>query len=194
MPAASETPNPPLATLNLAPQRPRVTIIVARARNGVIGRDNALPWHLPEDLQHFKRTTTGHPVLMGRRTFESIGRPLPGRRIIVVSGDPHWSVPDCERGATLAAAIAMTAKSSDRHPGIDASEVFIAGGAQIYREVLPIADRVIVTAIDIEVDGDVRFPALDPAVWVRESSDPQVSRTGLHYAIETYRRAAPVPR
>ena len=180
--------------MNLAPQRPRVTIIVARARNGVIGRDNALPWHLPEDLQHFKRTTMGHPVLMGRRTYESIGRPLPGRRIIVVSGDPHWNAPGCERGATLPAAIAMSAKSRDRHPDIDSSEVFVAGGAQMYREALPIADRVIVTAIDIEVDGDVRFPALDPAVWQRESSDPQVSRTGLRYAIETYRRVTPVPR
>jgi dihydrofolate reductase len=167
---------------------PTVTIIVARARNGVIGRDNTLPWHLPEDLQHFKRTTMHHPVLMGRRTYESIGRPLPGRRIIVVSTDPLWSAPGCERGATLASAIAMAGKSMDRHPGIDPREVFIAGGAQLYREALPLADRVIVTAIDLDATGDVSFPDLDPAVWQRESRLPHVSRTGLEYAIETYTR------
>lgn len=167
---------------------PTVTIIVARARNGVIGRDNTLPWHLPEDLQHFKRTTMHHPVLMGRRTYESIGRPLPGRRIIVVSTDPFWSAPGCERGATLASAIAMAGKSMDRHPGIDPSEVFIAGGARLYHEALPLTDRVIVTAIDLDAAGDVSFPNLDPAVWRRESRVPQVSRTGLEYAIETYTR------
>lgn len=178
----------PLVTVTPNAPRPRLTIIVARARNGVIGRDNSLPWHLPEDLQHFKRTTMGHPVLMGRRTFESIGRPLPGRRIIVISRNPDWHVAGCERGATLHAAIAMSARSLDRHPGIDPAEVFVAGGAQIYREALPIADRVIVTALDIEVEGDARFPALDPAVWQRESGAPQVARSGLRYTIENWRR------
>ena len=169
----------------------RLTIIVARARNGVIGRDNALPWHLPEDLQHFKRTTMGHPVLMGRRTWESIGRPLPGRRIIVVSRDPNWVAPGCERGETLAAAVAMAGKRIDLHPDIDPSEVFIAGGAQLYSEALAIADRVIITAIDTDAEGDVHFPALDPKAWVQESTAAHVSRTGLRYAIETWRRALP---
>src|SRR5690606_35588306 len=92
----------------------RVTIVVARARNGVIGRDNALPWHLPEDLKHFKATTFGHAIVMGRRTFESIGRALPGRRSIVVTRNEHWSSPDCERAGCLDEAIALA-----REPGPD---------------------------------------------------------------------------
>ena len=90
----------------MTPPAPRLTVVVARARNGVIGRDNALPWHLPEDLQHFKATTMGHPILMGRRTFESIGRPLPGRRSIVLSRDPGWAREGCERAGSLDEAIA----------------------------------------------------------------------------------------
>ena len=88
-------------------RRPRITLLVARARNGVIGRDNALPWHLPEDLRHFKATTMGHPIVMGRRTYESIGRPLPGRRTIVVTRDPTWAQPGCERAGSLAEAIRL---------------------------------------------------------------------------------------
>ncbi len=171
---------------------PTVTIVVARARNGVIGRDNTLPWHLPEDLQHFKRTTMGHPVLMGRRTYESIGRPLPGRRIIVVSRDPGWAATGCERSDRLAAAIELAGQNLEQHPGIDPSEIFIAGGAQLYREALAVADRVIVTAIAIDPVGDVHFPELDLALWRQESTSEQVSKTGLHYAIETWRRTRPV--
>lgn len=170
---------------------PTVTIIVARARNGVIGRDNTLPWHLPEDLQHFKHTTMHHPVLMGRRTFESIGRPLPGRRIIVVSRNPDWSAAGCECSDTLVGAIALAGQHLERHPGVDPSEIFIAGGAQLYREALALADRAIVTAIDTDAAGDVRFPALDAAAWRLESRSPQVSKTGLHYAIEIWRRTRP---
>lgn len=171
---------------------PTVTVIVARARNGVIGRDNTLPWHLPEDLQHFKRTTMGHPVLMGRRTFESIGRPLPGRRIIVVSRNRQWSAAGCERSDTLAGAIALAGRNLEQYPGIDPSEIFIAGGAQLYHEALQFADRVIITAIDLDAEGDVRFPAIDPALWQRETSEPRVSRTGVHYAIELWRRVAQI--
>jgi dihydrofolate reductase len=170
-----------------------VTIIVARARNGVIGRDNTLPWHLPEDLQHFKRTTMHHPVLMGRRTYESIGHPLPGRRIIVVSRNPDWSAAGCERSDTLATAIELAGQNLEQHPGIDPSEIFVAGGARLYHEALTIADRLIVTAIDNDAAGDVHFPAIDPAAWRQDSTSAQVSKTGLHYAIETWRRMRPAP-
>ena len=168
---------------------PTVTIIVARARNGVIGRDNGLPWHLPEDLQHFKSTTINHPVLMGRRTYESIGRPLPGRRIIVVTRTPGWSAEGCECSTSLAGAIALAGERLDQHPGIDASEIFVAGGAQLYEEALRLADRMIITAIDLDADGDVVFPTIDPALWRLESSQERVSRTGVRYALQTWRRA-----
>ena len=98
-------------------ERPRVTLLVARARNGVIGRDNTLPWHLPEDLRHFKATTMGHPIVMGRRTYESIGRPLPGRRTIVVTRDPTWTQPGCERAGSLDEAIRLAGSPSPGSSG-----------------------------------------------------------------------------
>jgi len=135
---------------------PRLTLIVARARNGVIGRAGALPWHLPEDLAHFKRTTMGHPIVMGRKTWESIGRPLPGRRSIVVSRQPGFVAAGAEVADSLEAALARC---------VQASEVFVIGGAQLYREALPHAERLIVTEIDADFDGDAHFPAPDPAQW-----------------------------
>jgi dihydrofolate reductase len=162
-----------------AAARARVTIIVARARNGVIGRDNGLPWHLPEDLRHFRETTLGHPVVMGRRTFESIGRPLPGRRNIVVTRDPGWSHPGCDRAASLTDAFASCAGSP---------EVFVIGGAQLYAQALDDADRLIVTEVDIDADGDARFPAPDPRRWRPTASRPGRSANGLGYVIVTYER------
>lgn len=159
--------------------RPRITLLVARARNGAIGRDNALPWHLPEDLQHFKATTLGHPIVMGRRTFESIGRPLPGRRTIVVSRDPDWAHPGCERAGSLDEAIALCA---------GAPEVFVVGGAQVYAEAMPLADRLLVTDIEIDVDGDAFFPSIDATSWRLLSAVPAVGRTGLGYTIRTWER------
>lgn len=161
-------------------RRPRITLVVARARDGAIGRDNALPWHLPEDLQHFKATTLGHPIVMGRRTFESIGRPLPGRRTIVVSRDPAWAHPGCERAASLDEAL-------DRCAGLP--EAFVVGGGQLYAEAMARADRLVVTDVEIDVDGDTFFPPIDPQAWVLTDSVPGVSRTGLAYAIRTWERA-----
>ncbi|RPH43199.1 MAG: dihydrofolate reductase [Burkholderiales bacterium] len=163
---------------------PRLTLVVARARDGVIGRDNALPWHLPEDLQHFKATTMGHPILMGRRTFESIGRPLPGRRTVVLTRDAGWARDGCERAGSLDEAIALCA---------GAPEAFVVGGAQVYREAMARADRLIVTDIDLDVDGDARFPSIDPAAWTCTSRSPAVSRTGLHYAIGVWERQPGTP-
>lgn len=146
----------------------RIAIIVARATNGVIGRGNALPWHLPEDLAHFKRTTMGKPILMGRKTFESIGRPLPGRRNIVITRDPAWSHSGCEAAASLDAALALC-------PHDD--EVFVIGGAQLYAQALPRAARLIVTEIHAEVEGDVFLPAVDPASWRETARESHVRAT-----------------
>ena len=160
-----------------------LSLIVARARNGVIGRGNALPWKLPEDLAHFKRTTLGHPIVMGRRTWDSIGRPLPGRRNIVVTRNAAWQVDGVERAASLDEALAACDPSED---------VFVIGGAELYAQALPRADRVIVTEIDREYDGDVFFPPLDVTQWREVSRDahpPSGDAAGfafVHYA----RRAA----
>ena len=160
---------------------PRITLIVARARNGVIGRDGTLPWRLPEDLAFFKRTTMGHPIVMGRRTWESIGRPLPGRRSIVVS-----------QRAGLAAAGTEVARSLDDALRLceGSSEVFVIGGAQLYRDALPRADRLVVTEIDADFEGDTHWPAPDEAIW-REASREHLAPTAeRHFGIDfvTYLR------
>lgn len=164
---------------------PRITLVVARARDGAIGRGNALPWHLPEDLKHFKATTLGHPIVMGRRTFESIGRPLPGRRTLVVTTDPAWRHAGCERAGSLDEAIALCA---------GAPEVFVVGGARLYDAALPRADRLIVTEIDLEVpDADTFFPPVDPARWRCTDRRDAVGASGLAYAIVTWERSGERP-
>jgi dihydrofolate reductase len=146
---------------------PRLTLIVARARNGVIGRNGALPWRLPEDLAHFKRTTMGHPIIMGRKTWESIGRPLPGRRSIVVSRQAGFIAAGAEVAASLDDALRLCQGSA---------EVFVIGGAQLYRDALARADRLIVTEIDADFEGDTHWPAIDPAQW-REAEREHVRAT-----------------
>lgn len=173
--------------------RPRVTMIVARARNGVIGRGNALPWHLPEDLRHFRAVTTGHAILMGRKTFESIGRALPGRRSIVVTRDARWRHDGCERAGSLEEAVALAARPGP-DPAIATDEAFVIGGAQLYRAALAVADRAIVTEIDLEPEGDVHFAALGPPQWALQESRPHVSAGGLAYRIEDWRRVRPQAR
>lgn len=166
-----------------------VSIIVARARNCVIGRENALPWRLPEDLKHFKATTLGHAIVMGRKTFESIGRALPGRRTIVVTRNAQWHAAGCERAGSLAEAIALAAR-----PGADATistdEVFVVGGEQIYREALALANRIVLTEIAADVDGDAYFPALDQDEWAETARVAQVAASGLPYSIVELRRRA----
>lgn len=152
-----------------------VTLIAAASRNGVIGRDGGMPWHLPEDLTFFKRTTMGHPMVMGRKTFESTGL-LPGRRSIVITRDPAWSAPGAERAESLDHALAL----------VGDHDLFITGGGEIYRQSLPFADRVLLTEIDREVDGDVTFPDLDPEQW-RETDREQ--RDG--FAFVRYERHPP---
>ena len=134
----------------------RLGIVVAMARNGVIGRDGTLPWHLPADLQRFRRLTLGKPIVMGRRTHESIGRVLPGRRNIVLSRDPAFRAAGCEVFASLEQALTALA---------EVEEVMVVGGAALYAEALPRAARLYLTEVEAEVAGDVRFPPFDRAAW-----------------------------
>jgi len=138
-----------------------VAIIVAVARNGVIGADNRLLWRLKTDLRRFKALTTGKPLIVGRKTFESIGRALPGRHMIVVSRDPHFAAEAVERAADLAEALALGQAAAAR---LGASEVMIGGGGEIYAQALPLADRVYLTRVEIEPEGDAFF-RLDESIW-----------------------------
>lgn len=133
-----------------------VTLIAAVGRNGVIGADNDMPWHLPEDFAFFKRTTMGHPMVMGRKTFDSIGRVLPGRRTIVITRQPDWSHADVETAHSLSEALALAGP---------ADEVFVCGGGQVYAEAMPFAQRLLITEVDQAPDGDVTFPTIDRAAW-----------------------------
>jgi dihydrofolate reductase len=141
-----------------------MSIIVAMTREGIIGAENALPWHLPEDLAHFKRVTLGRPVVMGRKTYESIGRPLPGRRNIMITRDQAYDAPGCERTDSLEKALQL-AKSA-----ADGAEYFVIGGGEIYAQALPQAERLYVTWVEAEVAGDTRFPAVDWEQWHQLSS------------------------
>lgn len=134
----------------------KISIVVAMAANRVIGRDNQLPWHLPADLQHFKQTTMGKPILMGRKTWESIGRPLPGRTNIVITRDENYEAPGCVVVHSIEAAL-QTAEQQD--------EVMIIGGAEFYRQVLPRTDRIYLTRINEDFEGDTLFPELDSSEW-----------------------------
>ena len=158
-----------------AKDEPRLNLIVAVARNGVIGRGGALPWHLSEDLRHFKRTTLGHPIVMGRRTWESIGRPLPGRRSIVLTRNPRWSAPGCERAESLAQALAMCE---------GAAEVFVIGGAALFAEALPLAQRVFLTEIDADFEGDTFFPPIDRSAWRETSREHLAPAPGRPFGID----------
>jgi dihydrofolate reductase len=142
---------------------PLVSLIAALARNRVIGAGNRLPWHLPEDLKHFKRLTMGAPVIMGRKTHESIGKPLPGRRNIVVTRRPGARWDGCETAASLEAALALAG---------DVPEVFVIGGAELYAAALPRADRMHLTLLDADYEGDARFPDFDPGDWRETAREP----------------------
>ncbi len=138
------------------------SIIVAAATNGTIGQNNQLPWHLPRDLQHFRQLTMGHHVIVGRKTFESIGKPLPGRTLIVVTRNQHYHAPGCTVVHDLAAALRLAEQAGE-------TEAFIAGGGSIYQEALAWADKIYLTAVQAIVEGDVFFPSLDVAEWIEVS-------------------------
>lgn len=160
----------------------KLGLIYARARNGVIGKDGTLPWHLPEDLAHFKRLTMGAPVIMGRRTWESLPerfRPLPGRTNIVVTRQAAWHASGASRAGSLQEAIALCGA---------APAAWVIGGEQLFAQALPLADTVEVTEIDADFDGDVHAPALGPQ-WREAAREQHRSAGGLPFSFVSYRRA-----
>lgn len=134
----------------------RRSLVVAMARNRVIGRNNALPWRLPADLAHFKKITMGHPIVMGRRTYESIGKPLPGRKNIVVTRNRNFVAPGCTVVGSLEAAWKAAG---------EAEEVCVIGGTSLFEEALPVADVIHLTEVEAEVEGDTYFPEFDRSQW-----------------------------
>jgi dihydrofolate reductase len=161
-------------TLRSAAPRPLISFVVAMSDQGVIGRDNALPWRLPADLRRFKALTLGKPVLMGRKTFEAIGRPLPQRQNIVLTHAADFA----PRGVTVvhsfAEALAQAAGSA---------ELMVIGGAQVYRLALPHADRIHLTRVHADTPGDTRFPALDPAMWEEREREERPADAQHAYAM-----------
>lgn len=161
-------------------QHPPLALIAARARNGVIGLDNRMPWHLPEDLAYFKRVTLGKPVVMGRKTFESIGRPLPGRLNIVVTRNPDWQAAGVQVAHSLDAALALAAEAVPE-------EIMLIGGAELYRQALPQADVLYLTEIDAEFAGDAFFPEVDLARWrIDREEAGQRDSDGLRWRFVRY--------
>lgn len=164
----------------------KLAIIVAAAKNGTIGRNNQLPWHLPQDLKYFKSVTLGKPVIMGRKTYESIGRPLPGRTNIVITRQQDWQ-PDAgvivvsSVGQAIAAAESATA-------GIPDAEAMIIGGAEIYRLALEQVERVYLTQIEADIEGDATFPALPATLWELASSVAGDSAAELPHRFCVYER------
>jgi len=147
-----------------------IILIAAVGANGVIGRDNDLPWRIREDLQHFKQLTLGHTLVMGRKTYDSIGRPLPGRRTVVVTRQPDWSADGVDVVHTLEEAL--------KHDG----DLYVAGGGEIYRQALPYADRLELTEVDQSPAGDVTFPAFDRSDWTETAREPHDGFTFVSYA------------
>ena len=159
-----------------------LSIIAAVARNGVIGKDNQLLWHLPEDMRHFRETTRGKPVIMGRKTWESLPdafRPLPGRNNIVASRNPAYQPARAMLASTLNDAILKAG---------GAKEVFVIGGAELYRQALPIADRLYLTEIDQDFEGDASFPDIEKSNWEEASREIPHSASGIRYSFVLYRR------
>jgi len=162
--------------------RPRITIIVAYAKNHVIGNEGNLPWHLSDDLKRFRQLTMGHHIVMGRKTWESIGRLLPGRKHIIISRKPGYAVAGAKVVDSLEGA--MAAARND-------SEIFVIGGGEIYALVLPIADRILATEVQGKFEGDTYFPELSKGTWqetARESHEDAAS--GLRYSFVTLERRA----
>ncbi|UGT64490.1 dihydrofolate reductase [Nocardia asteroides] len=158
-----------------------VGLIWAQTPAGVIGRDNGIPWRVPEDVAHFKATTADHPVIMGRRTWDSLParfRPLPGRRNIVVTRQPEWRADGAEPAPSIPAALALAGTGT----------VWVIGGAEIYRDALAAATDLAVTEVDLEVAGDSFAPALG-AEWSADDVPWELSGTGIRYRIRRYRRA-----
>ncbi|GAA5787178.1 dihydrofolate reductase [Chitiniphilus shinanonensis] len=156
-----------------------LALIAAVARNRVIGVDNRLPWRLPDDLKRFKALTMGSPMLMGRKTFESLPGLLPGRRHLVVTRNPGWSAPGAETFPDLASARAAAGEGT----------LFVIGGGDIYRQALPLADTLYLTEVDLAPEGDAWFPEIPAGEWREQSREAHQQADGVRYDFVTYRRA-----
>ena len=164
---------------SVASAAPRIYLVAAVARNGVIGANGKLPWRLPEDLQHLKKLTLGHPVIMGRRTWDSLPRALPGRENIVVTRSANRDIPGASVANSVEAAIALCAGEP---------VAFILGGSGIFAETLPFADGLVLTEIDRDYEGDVFFPEWDRGAWSESKREKHVSKDGIPFDIVRYER------
>jgi dihydrofolate reductase len=165
----------------VAPGTTRIYLVAAVARNGVIGAAGRLLWHLPEDLKHFKNLTLGHPIIMGRRTWDSLGKPLPGRENIVISRKPGFEAPGASVAASIEAAIALCAGES---------VAFVIGGAEIYAAALPLADGLVLTEIQQDYEGDTRFPDWDRKAWRVSQRETHTSTEGVRFDLVLYERVS----
>lgn len=158
-----------------------ISIITAMDKNQLIGKENGLPWHLPADLQFFKRSTLGKPIVMGRKTFESIGRPLPGRQNIIVSRNQNYAVEGCDTVTSLDQAIRVAG---------DVDELMIIGGANFYEQTLPRADRLYLTLVQGEFDGDAWFPEIDFNQWqlIEREDHSADEKNECDYSFQVYQR------
>ena len=169
-------PTPPPVTSGAT----RIFLLAAVAKNGVIGARGKLPWHLPEDLQHFKRLTLHHPIIMGRRTWESFAKPLPDREHIVVSRKPGFAAPGASVASSLEGAIALCAGEP---------VVFVIGGAEIYAAALPLADGLVLTELDRDYAGDARFPDWNRNAWRVSQKETHTAASGVRFDFVRYERA-----
>ncbi|HXZ52227.1 MAG TPA: dihydrofolate reductase [Burkholderiales bacterium] len=167
-------------TRNDAPVLTRLYLVAAVASNGVIGAAGKLPWHLPEDLRNFKALTSGHPVIMGRRTWESLGKALPERENIVVTRNRNYEAPGASIASSLVAALALCA---------DAPDAFVIGGGELYTEALACADVLVLTEIQRAFEGDAHFPEFDRHDWREVERRPHTAAGGLRFDFVRYERA-----
>lgn len=156
-----------------------LSLIVAYAKNNVIGINNTLPWHLPEDLKRFRALTTGHHIIMGRKTYESLGRLLPGRTTVIVTRNKAYKVEGAHIAHSLEAAVDFCQNDD---------EVFLIGGAELYHDGLKLADKLYITEVDLLVEGDAFFPAIDWRVWQETSREALTSTQGLPFSYVSYTR------
>jgi dihydrofolate reductase len=163
------------------PAGPRIYLVAAVAANGIIGAKGQLPWRLPEDLKHFKQLTMGHPIIMGRRTWESLKGPLPGRDNIVVTRRPGYDAPGAAVASSLEAALALC---------LGETVVFVIGGSQLFAESLPIAAGLVMTEIDRDFEGDTRFPHYDRSRWKESQRERHVTADGMKYDFVLYEPAS----
>jgi dihydrofolate reductase len=159
--------------------KPKLSLIVAVAKNGVIGHNNTLPWHLPEDLKRFRALTTGHHIIMGRKTYESLGRLLPGRTTVIVTRNQDYRLEGALIAHSLASAVALCAADA---------EAFVIGGAELYQQALDSVDKLYVTEVDLTPVGDAYFPPIDVALWQESSREAQTSAQGLTFDYVSYER------